>query len=70
MKQTIFYIHSEDSVDTIAYDRVHKKEERMIELLDSQEIPLLAKNLDFVEEDDNDIKLIIRGYYERKSKYI
>jgi hypothetical protein len=43
-----------------------EKEQRIRKLIDSEEIPLLSKNLDFIEDTEDDIKAIIRGYYERK----
>ena len=42
----------------------------MLELIESQEIPLIADNQDFMEDTEDDIKAIIRGYYEFRSKHI
>ena len=65
-----FFFHAEDSIDSITYNRVMEKEKRMLRLIDSEEIPLLSKNLDFLEDTEDDIKAIIRGYYERKLRNI
>jgi SNF2 family DNA or RNA helicase len=65
-----YFIHAEDSIDSITYNRVMEKEERMLKLIDSEEIPLLSNNLDFIEDTEDDIKAIIRGYYERKIRSI
>lgn len=65
-----FFLHAEDSIDSISYNRVMEKERRMINLIESEEIPLLTKNLDFLEDTEDYIKAIIREYYERKSRNI
>jgi SNF2 family DNA or RNA helicase len=65
-----YFIHAKDSIDSITYNRVMEKEERMLKLIDSEEIPLLSKNMDFLEDTEDDIKAIIRGYYERKLRSI
>lgn len=65
-----YYIHSVDTIDNVVYDRVNMKERRMLELIESQEIPLIANNQDFMEDNEDDVKAIIRGYYEYRSKHI
>ncbi len=65
-----YFLHAQDSIDSITYDRVKEKEERMLKLIDSEEIPLLSKNADFLEDNEDDIKAIIREYYERKLRNI
>ena len=42
----------------------------MLDLIESQEIPLIAENQDFMEDNEDDIKAIIRGYYEFRSKHL
>ena len=64
-----YYIQSANTIDGVVFDRVNTKEKRMIELLESQEIPLIADNQDFMEDNEDDIKAIIRGYYEFRSKH-
>lgn len=65
-----YFFHSADSVDSTTYARVMEKEKRMIKLIDSEEIPLLSRNVDFLEDTEDDIKAIIRGYYERKLRNV
>ena len=65
-----YYIHSANTIDGVVFDRVNTKEKRMLELIESQEIPLIADNQDFLEDNEDDIKAIIRGYYEYRSKHI
>ena len=64
---TYYFIHSADSVDHVVYERVLEKENRMLELIESQDIPLLS-NIDFEENSEADIKAIIRDYYERRNR--
>ena len=65
-----YYIHSQGTIDETVYDRVNLKEKRMLELIESQEIPLIVDNQDFLEDNEDDIKAIIRGYYEFRDKHI
>ena len=39
-------------------------------MIESQEIPLIVDNQDFLEDNEDDIKAIIRGYYEFRNKHI
>ena len=64
-----YFVHSSNTIDEVVFDRVNTKEQRMIELIESQEIPLIADNQDFMEDNEDDIKAIIRGYYEFRSKH-
>lgn len=65
-----YFFHSESSIDSITYNRVMEKERKMLRLIDSEEIPLLSKNLDFLDDTEDDIKAIIREYYERRLRNI
>lgn len=67
-KINYYFLHSTGTVDQQVYDRVISKEEAMLELIESQEIPLIAQNVDFEEDNDDDIKAIIRGYYEYRNR--
>lgn len=64
-----YFIQSAESVDYVVYDRVLEKEAKMLELIESQEIPLL-NNIDYEENSDADIKAIIKDYYERRKRII
>jgi len=63
-----YYLLSEDTIDESIHDRVLAKEERMLEIIESQEIPLLNMNMD---EDEgvieDDIQSLVRDYYVRKA---
>ena len=61
-----FFVHSQDTVDEVIYSRVAQKEAKMLDLIEKEEIPLIAKNADYIEDTDDDIKAIIRAYYESK----
>ncbi len=65
-----YFIHSANTIDEVVFERVNTKEKRMLDLIESQEIPLIAENQDFMEDNEDDIKAIIRGYYEFRSKHL
>lgn len=62
------YIVSENSIDETIHRRLIEKETRMLELIESQEIPLFSENLNFDIDLENDIKSIIRDYVRRTIK--
>lgn len=61
-----YYFHSLDTTDSTVYERVMLKEKRMLDIIEKEEIPLLARNADFLEDTEDDIKAIIRSYYEAR----
>lgn len=63
-----YFFQSGGSVDGSIYERVKKKEARMLEIIEKEEIPLLANNTDFWEDTEDDIKTVIREYYEFRRK--
>ncbi len=64
-----YYLQSSNSVDLNIYDRVMKKEEQMINIIENEEIPLIKNNLESENDpDEDDISLIIKSYYERRNK--
>lgn len=65
-KTNYYYLHSIDTTDPTVYERVMLKEKRMLDIIEKEEIPLLARNADFLEDTEDDIKAIIRGYYEAR----
>ena len=66
-----FYLLSEDTIDQTIHNRVLEKEQRMLDIIENEEIPLLNMNMDSSNDDDgNDIKAIIRDYHDRKSSRI
>lgn len=58
-----YYFHSAGTLDGRVYARVIEKEKRMLEIIESEEIPLFANNVDYFEDTDDDIKAIIKDYY-------
>lgn len=64
-KTNYYYILSEDSVDETIDSRLHIKEQRMLEIIESIPIPLF-KNL--TDEGDDDIKAILTDYVKRKAR--
>lgn len=59
------YIVSEDSIDETVHKRLQEKEKRMLELIESKEIPLISENMNYDVDLKNDIKAIIRDYVQR-----
>jgi len=63
-----YYILSERSIDETIHRRLIEKETRMLELIESREIPLITENMNYDIDLDNDIKAIIRDYVRRITK--
>lgn len=63
-----YYMLSSGTVDEVVYSRILQKEQKMLDLIEKEEIPLLAKNADFIDDTEDDIKAIIRAYYEIREK--
>jgi hypothetical protein len=62
-----YYLISENSIDQTIHDRVLEKEQRMLSIIENEEIPLLNMNMDDSDENnEDDIKAIIRDYHARK----
>ena len=63
-----YYLISEDSIDESIHDKVLAKEARMLDIIESDEIPLLNMNMDEDEGvDEDDIQTLMRDYYARKA---
>lgn len=62
-----YYLLSKDSVDETINDRLHRKEERMLSIIESMPIPLF-NNLE--DDGDEDMKAIIADYVGRKNRGI
>lgn len=60
-------ILSHNSIDETIHQRLAEKEQRMLELIENQEIPLFSENMDYDIDLNNDIKAIIRDYVRRTS---
>jgi SNF2 family DNA or RNA helicase len=63
-----YFLLSQDSIDETIHRRLAEKEQKMLELIESQEIPLFSENMDYDIDLKSDIKAIIRDYVRRTSK--
>lgn len=59
------YVLSRDSVDETIHRRLLEKEAKMLELIESREIPLISENLNYDIDLESDLKAIIRDYVKR-----
>lgn len=59
------YLVSHNSIDETIHRRLEQKESRMLELIESNEIPLFSENLNFDIDMVDDLKAIIRDYVRR-----
>lgn len=66
VKTNYFYFHSKATIDYRIYSRIIDKESKMLEIIENEDIPLLANNVDYFEDTEDDIKAIIRDYYEQR----
>ncbi len=63
-----YYLISENSIDETIHKRVLEKEQRMLDIIENEEIPLLNMNMEDSEEgEEDDIKAIIKDYHDRKT---
>lgn len=62
------YVIARDTIDETINRRLAEKEQRMLELIESQEIPLFSENMDYDIDLESDIKAIIRDYVRRSSQ--
>ena len=63
-----YYLLSADSIDETIHRRLLEKEETMLEIIESEEIPLLLNiDMDDSKDDVDDIKAIIQDYHVRKT---
>jgi SNF2 family DNA or RNA helicase len=65
-----YFFHSLGTLDSQIYDRVLAKESLMLDIIEKDEIPLLSNNADFMEDTEDDIKAIIKAYYEYREQNI
>lgn len=63
-----YYILSKNSIDETVHRRLQEKEQRMLEIIENEEIPLFSENMDYEIDLNNDIKAIIRDYVRRTNK--
>jgi hypothetical protein len=63
-----YYFVSEDSIDLKIHDILIEKEEKMLEVIESEDIPLISLNMEESSDvNESVIKRIIKDYHARKS---
>lgn len=63
IKTNYYYLVSEDSIDTVIDERLHDKEQRLLDIIENMPIPLFDNVLDGAG--DEDIKAVLREYARR-----
>lgn len=61
------FLLTKDSIDEVIHKRLIEKENRMLDIIEKEEIPLLNMNMDEPVDDENDIQSIMKYYYEKHS---
>lgn len=61
-----YYLVSSDSIDTVIDDRLHDKEQRLLDIIESMPIPLFDNVLE--NSGDDDIKAVLNEYARRTKK--
>ena len=64
-KINYYYFISEKSIDETIHERLAEKEARMMAIMEGQEIPLINLNMDYEEDQQNDIKALLKNYVKR-----
>ncbi len=62
-----YYLLSENSIDSVIHDALDAKEQRMLKLIESEEIPLINMNMDYEKDEGGVVKSIIKEYVARRS---
>ncbi len=64
-----YHLLSKDTIDEVVHDRVILKEERMLEIIENEDIPLLIENMGDEDDsiDNSDFRAIINAYYKRRN---
>lgn len=61
------FLLTKNSIDEVIHKRLIEKENRMLDIIEKEEIPLLNMNMDETTNDQNDIQSIMKYYYEKQS---
>lgn len=61
-----YYILSNNNVDNTIHQRLYEKEQRMLEIIEHEPIPLFNKIL---EDNENDFKVLINNYVKHTNTY-
>lgn len=62
------YVIARNTIDETIHRRLDEKEQRMLALIESQEIPLFNENMNYDIDLEDDIKAIIRDYVRKSSQ--
>jgi len=65
-----YYFLSEDSIDYKVHDVILEKQQRMLDVIESEEIPLINLNMDEDSISRNFITELIHDYHARKASKI
>jgi len=66
-KTEYHYLVSKNTIESSIVMRVVEKEEKMLSIVEKNKIPLIENNIDFLEDNEDDLKKLIKDYYERHS---
>jgi SNF2 family DNA or RNA helicase len=67
-KANYYYILAESSMDETVHRRLIEKEQSMLKIIESTDIPLINMNMDHETDDSDDIKALIADYVRRTPK--
>jgi SNF2 family DNA or RNA helicase len=67
-KINYYYVLSENSIDGIIHSRLMEKEQNMLRIIESNEIPFINQNMDYTSDPTDDIKALIADYVRRTTK--
>lgn len=62
-----YYLLSKGTIDEVIDRRLTDKEERMLQIIESEPIPLLNMNMDYETDNGSEIKALVRDYVEFRS---
>lgn len=68
VRTNYYYILAENSIDETIHLRLIEKERRMLELIESRDIPLIQENMNYDIDLQDDLKALIRDYVRRTLK--
>jgi hypothetical protein len=60
-----YFLLADNTVDRVINKRLDEKEKRMLDIIESQPIPLIDDNKDFEQDQKDDLKILINDYVQR-----
>ncbi|MCF8020945.1 MAG: DEAD/DEAH box helicase [Vallitaleaceae bacterium] len=66
-KINYYFLISSDTIEYDIHERVLLKEKRMLDVIENSEIPLFSQDFSSENEDEDDIRAILKSYHERKN---